>query len=532
MNDVVKRILFIRKLGRKLAKIFQDSPKIQKDKSYQKILFCPINAAQVNTIREGLMGKYCDTHGATPVFLYQRQRLSFSFYYNNYISYLFYTIKLAVNKRFIAKIGLKTYTTKKVRFQDQTVTFNKLIKDPDAFESYAYKGIKLGDLILADTIRYLQCFGPMWEDAQFLSLLNKAFVSSIQLFHSYEEAIDSIKPDKIVMSHGIYTLWGIMFRIARQKNIPVDVYGGSYRKNTLRYYHNVPNAPMPMYNWEKLKTKPLNEIEIKTVDDYLKTRATQEEDNISLFKDKGSSKNKALEDFLDEAKKKNGTVCCLFTNIAWDAYAFSGDSIFDGMMDWLLQTIQFFQKNPNAYLIIKSHPAEVYFKVPEQYRIRSFVKEHINWNNIILLDEHSDVKPFDLYHVIDFGIVNISTVSLEMALKNMPVLSSGQGGQYSGKGFTIDPSSRQDYFNNLEQLIDKKSDFKPNIEAAKRYLFFRFFREAIPFDVIDLKNIYSIDHIKFSSSKDFISNKNMELIANGILNDTAFLLSTEHIIEN
>ena len=83
-------------------------------------------------------------------------------------------------------------------------------------------------------------------------------------------------------------------------------------------------------------------------------------------------------------------------------------------------------------------------------------------------------------------LIHISTVAIEMALKNIPVLTSGAEGHYSNKGFTLDPVSKADYFKKLNDLITGKLQYSPNIEDARRYMFFRFFREALPFDIIEL----------------------------------------------
>lgn len=525
MIEIYKRNLLLSKLTKKVRNVFRTSTSGVYNKQ-KTILFCPVNASQVNTVKESLIAKHCEPKGAIPILLYQKQFLKFSFDYKNFITYLVYLLKLKLVLKFPNSLKIQIYQTKRVNVKDYSDMFEELLKDQINFYQFNYKGIQLGDLILADTIRFLQAFGPEWEDEKFIILLKKSFLSAIKLVHIYDKAIEDIKPDKLVMSHGIYTTWGALFRLARLKLIPVDVYGGSYRKNTLRFYHNVPNAPMPLHNWKLFENVALSETELTLVDDYLSSRDNQRKDNISLFKEESNSNDSNLDSFINRAQKMNKPVSCMFTNIAWDAYAFTGEKVFAGMMDWIAETMRYFISNDSGYLIVKAHPAEAYFNVPEKYRIRTFLNSFPKADNIYLLDEFSNVKPFHLYEKIDFGLVNISTVALEMGLKGKKVLTSGPGGQYAQKGFTIDPSSKADYFNKLGDLIGNRSVFVPDIKMAKRYLYFRFFREAIPFNIVDLENIYKISDLNINTEEEFINNSYMEVISRGIMFDEQFLLGS------
>ena len=144
--------------------------------------------------------------------------------------------------------------------------------------------------------------------------------------------------------------------------------------------------------------------------------------------------------------------------------------------------------------------------------------------NIYFLDENANVKAFYIYNHIDVGLVYTSTVCLEMAMMNIPVLSSGVGGHYEGKGFTMDPASRREYLDMLDGLINGILTFAPDIDAARKYLYFRFFREAINFDLVELKG-WAINKINFTTVDElrFGKNKNLDTITNGFLNDSIFI---------
>ena len=415
-------------------------------------------------------------------------------------------------------MGINTYQTSTYkRHEAEQLDFNL-----KAIEKLEYKGILIGDLVVASTVRTFLSNGPEWDNPEFVNTIIKVLNSVQILIVQYNKMLDEVSPDKLVMSHGIYVSWGILFRLARKRGIPVDVYGSSYRKNSLRFYHNTPNAPIPAGEWEKFKSIDLNNIEMKILDSYISSRETHKDDNISLF-DENNYTPSHISNFLSKYKDKK--IFCLFTNIAWDAFAFSEEKRFESMNQWIKETIDYFNTRNDAALIIKAHPAEIYHKTPIKYRVRTFVNTLKLNNNILLITEKEKIKPFWLYNKIDFGLIHISTVGIEMALQNIPVLTSGANGHYSNKGFTIDPKSKEEYFNKLSQLATNKLVFLPDINAAKKYMYFRFFREAIDFNVITIDNPSSINSINIDTLEDLEKgkNKSLDIICHGILNNGEFI---------
>lgn len=488
----------------------------------QKIVFCPLNDSSVNTIRESLMGLACQQRGATVGMLYLDTHLPQSEYYSTNLERFVYKRKTLSNAKFTKKIGLSTFRTSD--FETSDTNFPKW--DQKTVAELEYRGVLIGDLAVASTVRAFLSNGPEWENPLFMEKLEKSLESAIILIDTYSNFIDQEKPDKLVMSHGIYISWGTLFRLARSRNIPVDCYGSSYRKNTLRFYHNSPNAPFPIAEWPRFETKELTNDQNELLDHYISGRETQKDDNIRLF-DEDSNIPEKLRNFMKENESKK--VFCLFSNIAWDAFAFGGSEGFPTMMDWITETVTHFNEHPEAALIIKAHPAEIYWKTPGRYRVRTFVnKLNVN-DNILLIGEDENVKPFWLYDKIDVGLIHISTVAIEMALKGIPVLTSGANGHYSNKGFTIDPASSKEYFQQLDSLISNENAFQPNIDAARKYMFYRFFREAIEFDVIELENLFKIKHIRLRSAEDLKegSNTNLDIICDGILKNTTFVNTYE-----
>ena len=426
-------------------------------------------------------------------------------------------------KKLYKRLGLPSVYLSKFQNKNDDIgrEINKL--GPEDIIALSYKDVQLGDLVIASTIRYYYCNGPEWDNPIFLNKAREFAESSLKLAQIFEDLFIKERPDKIVTSHGIYVSWGIPFRMARKMNIAVDVYGASYRKDTLRFYHNAPNAPFPEGEWELFRNQNLNEKEKKEVEKYTNTRSDQSEDSVSLFSDKDVFPAE-LKHFIEESTKSERKLFCLFTNISWDAYMFRQEShSFNSMIEWVKENIEYFSNRKDASLIIKAHPAEDFFKVPEEYRIKRIVGNALP-ENIYFINEVANIKPVLLYPFINVGLIYTSTVSIEMAFENIPVLTAGVGGHYSNNGFTIDPLTKKEYFEKINSFIEGSIHFEPDLEMAKRYMHFRFFKEALKNDLLVVEN-YKIKKYNFSSLNDLMPgiNRTLDIICNGILNDSRFL---------
>lgn len=493
----------------------------KEDIKHKKILFCPFNPHQINIYRESILGYACKIRGA------EVKMISFNLHLDalDFISpknkkdlKISYKITQKIfNFIGIPVIYISKYCKKTAKFPET----NNL--SAEAIQNYHYKDIYVGDLVTASTVRYYLSNGVDWENHAFLIKAQQFLKTAMILVDTYEAILQEEKPDKVVTSHGIYVSWGTLFKVARKMNIPIDVYSGAFRKNTLRAYHNLANAPFPEGAWPEIKDIPLTKEETKIVNDYFQTRSTQKEDNISLFNENDAIPD-YLKDFINKSKKNGNKLFCLFTNIAWDSFMYRAEAnSFNTMTDWIAYTIDLFRNKPDATLIVKAHPAENFHKVPEKYRVKSYIPKDLP-DNIIFLDENARVKPFDLYPLIDLGLTYISTVALEMAILNIPVLTAGVGGQYSNKGFTIDPDNIDDYRKKIDEIISNKLKYKPNVETAKRYLHFRLFKESHPLNVINLDG-YNIESFKFKSCEDLKpgNDKTLDILCNGFLNDDNFV---------
>jgi len=507
----------------RIKKVFANYKYKGKASLYQRILYCPVTPSALNLARESIYAHYTSQQvEQAGIFLFDKKSLRFDYKFktaNGKMKGVYFFLA----KLFVRLCGHSLVTFSQFYKEDSYKEARKIIQNShykDLIE-FKYGDVLIGDLAVSSSIRTTLGNGPEWDNPAFIDLFKEYLYSAYCFADVFTKVLESFKPDKVVMSHAIYVTWGTLFRVARSKNIPVDVYNGSYQRNTLRFYHNIPNAPIPDGNWESYAQKELTKEELELTEKYIASREDNSMDNIQLF-DKEANTSK-LNDFIKTAKSDGKTLFCLFTNIVWDAYMFAEEDANDTLdtLSWLKLTIDKIVKEDKAALIIKAHPAEEFHQVPQKYRIKNLLKEICEElpSNIFFIDEMTKIKPYGIYKQIDYGLAFISTVIIEMALQGVPVICAGPGGQYSGKGFTVDRSTKSEYEAALKQAMHKELVFVPDIERAKRFLYFRFYREAIPFHFIFFEKNYMF----VRDIPEVIQKEGLDTISEGILYDQEYI---------
>jgi capsule polysaccharide export protein KpsC/LpsZ len=97
----------------------------------------------------------------------------------------------------------------------------------------------------------------------------------------------------------------------------------------------------------------------------------------------------------------------------------------------------------------------------------------------------SDISSYRLVELAHVVLVYTSTIGLESALQGKPVVVAGQT-HYRSKGFTLDPRTRDEYFDILQKVLAAPPDtLAVDIQVARRYAYLFFGRYMFPFPLID-----------------------------------------------
>jgi hypothetical protein len=133
-------------------------------------------------------------------------------------------------------------------------------------------------------------------------------------------------------------------------------------------------------------------------------------------------------------------------------------------------------------LVIRVHPGERFMTGPSMVNILEKFFPRLP-ENVRLVGPMDKVNTYDLMELICLGLVYTTTTGLEMVMNRIPVVVAGET-HYRGRGFTMDPTSWDEYFSLLIKISGNSIPFhltEKQVELAWRYAYHFFFTYPLPF---------------------------------------------------
>ena len=186
------------------------------------------------------------------------------------------------------------------------------------------------------------------------------------------------------------------------------------------------------------------------------------------------TKNELVEKYnLDSSLK----TCCIFSHILWDANLFYGDDIYEDYSDWFYNTVLLANKNPNINFLVKLHPANIWKKKYENRDIESFAEvELINTkigklaSNVKVVLPSEKMSTLSLFKIIDFAITVRGTSGFEAPCFGVKTILAGTG-RFSGRGFTVDAHTVEEYEKLLLNLQELSPMSKGEVEKSIKHAY-------------------------------------------------------------
>lgn len=283
--------------------------------------------------------------------------------------------------------------------------------------------------------------------------------------------------DVLVTPNGAVREFGAAFRLANIMRIPTGTFEfwGASETCCVSY------GPCVM----RMNTNDLWEKNLSTKNkDYLYKRGYE-----AILKRAGNKyqffSRRELSDALQLTDQNPIVLIC--PNVPFDGMFVGTDSIFSSMKEWLISTIAFLiEWRGDINVIIRAHPHELRHDAVET--TETIIKEKFGRlpENFHLIPAASTTNTYELMKFTDLGLVYSSTTGIEMASFGIPVINSNFF-HYSRRGFTLDPTSVDEYFVLLEKILNDPAAFrldKKQIDLAHLYadVFFNQLPMAFPWN--------------------------------------------------
>jgi len=385
-----------------------------------------------------------------------------------------------------------------------------------AIPNLEHHGIPVGRLVL-NSSRWFLCASELDGDADAQSVLRSFAKSGLIVAELAPLLMDRVQPDVVFLLNGLFFAERILAEEARLRGIRVVTYEHGFLTDTICCSEDIAGYCDISSLWKGVRDVPLTEEQDRRLDEYMLARSRGLGAPFNYWPTVTESESQIIE-ALDIDPRLPTAV--LFTNVTWDSAVQDRHRFFDSMIAWILDTVNQFATRPETQLVIRVHPAEVILPYLET---RDSVLDHLKRalpslpKNVRVVAPDNDLSSYTLMRLAHCGLVYTSTVGLEMAMQGIPVVVAGET-HYRGKGFTIDPSTREQYAALVWEALGQSRDTAVR-DRARRYAYALFFRYFLPFDLVSENPPLFIPTARTSDPTrlDPGGDATMDLICEGIL---------------
>lgn len=342
---------------------------------------------------------------------------------------------------------------------------------------YVYHNIAVGEHAMAGTLRFY-ARGDLKDEKWGEEILRRYLKSSLLTAMSMENLLAAKSFDVAVFNHGIYVPQGVIGEVLRREGIRVVNWNPSYRRQTFIFshddsYHRTMITEPPSL-WE---TMPWDSSKERYILEYLDSRRYGTQDWI-WFHDKPYEDFGRIQQELGIDFKR--PCIGLLTSVMWDAQIHYRSNAFQNMLDWMVQTIEYFRNRPDLQLVARIHPAEIHGLIPSRQKMVDTIYERIPNlpTNITLVPPESKISTYALMKKCNAVIIYNTKTGIEIACMGIPVIVAGEA-WIRGKGFSIDVNSPSEYFDVLDRLPFSNGLSSEQLLRARKYAYHFFFRRMI-----------------------------------------------------
>ena len=354
-------------------------------------------------------------------------------------------------------------------------------------------------------------------DAEIFDTRRRLLVAAIVVTQAVDRWLEAVRPDVVIAESGAHLTWRIALELARARGVPVvcrEMGKGGWDHHI--YALNADSMSPDLGSaWALARRQPLTADEDAAVDAFIRelpartyTQAPGRHGHATVSIPRGDR------------------VAVAFTNVTWDLATAGRDVAFNGVLDWLAESIDALSGYQGVHLVVRVHPAEssAGTREPLVDRLRARWPGGLPHVTVVGPDETATVR--ELCARADVTLAYNSTAGLEAAAFGRPVVLCGAP-HYRGKGFTIDVSTREEYRERLRAWASGGDVCTPpDAEAlARRYchLFFLRYHLRMGWTTSPLGPPFELTIRSFSELAPG-ANPVLDVVCAGILNATQIVL--------
>jgi hypothetical protein len=389
----------------------------------------------------------------------------------------------AEGSRTLGALGLRVHRVSAWVTTEERTAASRLAAEIPFNEIAGYKvdGEAIGEHAMAGALRYF-ARGDLVGEPLGEAVLRRYFEASLLTRAALARLLAAGGHEVLVFNHGIYVPFGVIGEVARARSRRVVNWFVSYRKLTFlfshddTYHHTLMHEPPE--HWENL---PWTDERRRQIVDYLESRRRGTNDWVYFHDKPNEEVDRIVRDLgIDRGKP----LVVALTNVIWDAQLHYPANAFDSILQWVEDTIVYFQGRPDLQLAIRIHPAELRGSVVSRQKMADFI--HARFpdlpSNIIVVPPEHPASTYALAELANAALIYGTKMGVELTSIGIPVIVAGEA-WIRNKGLTVDARSRAEYRALLEQLPFPSRLPPEMVERARKYAYHFFFRRMIPLHV-------------------------------------------------
>lgn len=390
---------------------------------------------------------------------------------------------------------------------------------------FTYDGLAVGEHANAGALRFFAA-GSLDGEPHAEAVLRRYFEAALLTLMATRRLFRTIQFSSAVFTHGIYVPWGIIGEVARREQVHVSTWNVAYRKRRFifshddTYHHTLMNEPVEY--WEDRPLTPAQERELmqylasrrEGLFDWIVFHRSTMQDPQALARQIGLDPNKPI--------------IGLLTNVTWDAQLHYPANAFPNIVEWLVQTCQYFETRPDLQLLVRVHPAELSGFPQSRQPILRELRRRIGPrlpSNIFIVGPESPMSTYALMSLCNAAVIYGTKMGVELTSVGLPIIVAGEA-WIRNKGLTYDASTPAEYFQLLDRLPFSSRLSAEQLARARRYAYHFFFCRMIPLPFMEPKAGYPVYRLKLERMTQLLpgATPGLDTICDGILRRAPYML--------
>lgn len=340
----------------------------------------------------------------------------------------------------------KTYQTR----QDAKKCFDQ-IKNEDDVLQITYENIHVGDLIYNT---YLSTSGEGTVSNINDDELYGAIYDQFHIINHLSDIFDRYNIKSVVVGHQMYSTGGGLARVALSNNVTAYHASGHPEMyitkitslEEVKQHYQRPSQDL----FDLIKFHYIDEAIDKT-DEYMQAKVSDEVSDRNV----AYSKNKEFltkSEMMDKYNLDNNKPTATILPHVWIDHVHYGDMLYRDYLTWFRKTLGHIVNDTSTNWLIKPHPHRNMYDCNQtvEDEVEKKLTDRLN-STVTVLSEDINVR--SLIETSDVVITARGTAGLEFPIFGVPSIITATS-RYSGFGFTIEPESKSEYKNLLNNIND------------------------------------------------------------------------------